>query len=240
MLEALEKAIHAATGNRKFFDAREFPWVAGVESHWRSMRVELDRLLNAIEVLPGFEEIQVEQMTLSRDRRWKLFPLFGYGQWTSENGRRCPQTAQALKAIPGLEVAMFSIMQANKDLPPHRGIFSGVLRYHLGLKIPKPENQCGICVDGITAHWEEGKSLIFDDGYLHHAWNHSNEDRIILLVDFVRPLPAQLGGLNEMVLADIRKSNLVLNATEKWRRWEAAYGGRLDEMLAQGERWSYQ
>jgi aspartyl/asparaginyl beta-hydroxylase (cupin superfamily) len=36
-------------------------------------------------------------------------------------------------------------------LAPHYGPYNGVLRYHLGIKVPKPETQCGIVVGGQTA-----------------------------------------------------------------------------------------
>ena len=50
-----------------------------------------------------------------------------------------------------------------KHLPPHRGPYKGVMRYHLGLLIPEPAEQCGIRVDTQTRHWAEGASLIFDN-----------------------------------------------------------------------------
>ena len=234
MLEELEKRIQEAVERRVFFDANEFPWVREVEAQWPQMRKELDRLLTAIEVLPGFEEIQVEQKQVTDDKRWKIFPLFAYGNWLDDNARRCPETARVVRMIPGLQAAMFSVLQAHKDIPPHRGVYSGVLRYHLGLKIPQPETQCGICVDGIRAYWQEGKSLIFDDRHMHEAWNRSDEDRIVLFVDFTRPLPDSLARLNEAALADIGTSPFICNAIERWRQWEVTHGSKLDEILGRG------
>jgi beta-hydroxylase len=36
-------------------------------------------------------------------------------------------------------------------------------------------------------NWVEGECLIFDDTIEHEAWNHSNQSRIVLLLDFLRP-----------------------------------------------------
>jgi beta-hydroxylase len=36
-------------------------------------------------------------------------------------------------------------------------------------------------------NWVEGECLIFDDTFEHEAWNNSNETRIVLLLDFLRP-----------------------------------------------------
>jgi ornithine lipid ester-linked acyl 2-hydroxylase len=231
-LEEFEKVIRAHEGQKTFFDPDSFPWVKEVEAHWPAMRQELDRVLAAVDLLPGFEEIQTEQTALTQDGRWKIFPLYVYGQWIEANERRCPESARALKKIPALQAAMFSIMQGQKELPPHRGVFGGVLRYHLGLKVPSPASQCGICVGGDYAHWEEGKSLIFDDSHLHHAWNHSKEDRVVLFVDFTRPLPAKLSTINENLINSLSKSAFIENAPQQWARWEDKYGQALDQALS--------
>ena len=231
-MEEFEKAIRAQDGAKTFFDLESFPWVKEVEAHWQGMRQELDRLLAAIDLLPGFEEIQAEQTALTKDGRWKIFPLYVYGNWIESNGRRCPETVQALRKIPKLQAAMFSILQGKKELPPHRGVFGGVLRYHLGLKVPTPASQCGICVGGDSAHWEEGKSLIFDDSHMHHAWNHSEEDRVVLFVDFTRPLPSTLSTINEKMISSLSKSDFIENAARQWNKWEARHGVALDEALS--------
>lgn len=128
---------------------------------------------------------------------------------------------------------MFSIFQGGKELPPHRGPFGGVLRYHLGLKVPHPE-LCGISVGGDEGHWQEGKSLIFDDSHSHHAWNRSNEDRVVLFVDFTRPLPEELREGNDKILKVISETDFVRNAAVNWAAWEKNHGDQLDAILAQG------
>jgi ornithine lipid ester-linked acyl 2-hydroxylase len=42
-------------------------------------------------------------------------------------------------------------------------------------------------VAGETRTWIEGKCLVFDDTSVHEAWNKSDSDRLILLLDFLRP-----------------------------------------------------
>ncbi|HYD80015.1 MAG TPA: aspartyl/asparaginyl beta-hydroxylase domain-containing protein [Paucimonas sp.] len=232
--DQIEHAIsNTPDGRKTFFDVDAFPWVKEVEACSQAIRQELDQLLSAIDLLPGFEEIQIEQHTLSTDKRWKIFPLHAYGYWVKSNERRCPETVKALKKIPNLQAAMFSILQPQKELPPHRGPYSGVLRYHLGLKIPKPESQCGICVGGDFAHWEEGKSLIFDDSHMHHAWNRSNEERVVLFVDFTRPLPSPIKEMNEQFINGIGRSMFIEGSIERWEMWEAAFGSELDRSLEQ-------
>jgi aspartyl/asparaginyl beta-hydroxylase (cupin superfamily) len=232
-LHSLIDAIRNTTdGRRTFFDTNSFPWVQLLEAEYPAIRAEFQRVLGAVGLLPGLEEIQVGQYSLTKDRRWKVLPLFAYGRWSARNAQRCPATARALQQIPGLQVAMFSIMQSEKELPPHHGNYCGVLRYHLGVLIPEPPQQCGIRVGDDTRYWMNGSSLIFDDTHLHYAWNRSNHDRGVLLLDFVRPLPADLAQRNNEVIAAIATSPSITGAATRWEEWENAYGSQLDALLA--------
>ena len=214
----MEQAIaNTPDGKKIFFNPITFPWIKDIEACWRLIRGELDKL--PVDLLPGFEEIQREQKEISSDKRWKIFPFYAYGNWVEPNNRRCPETTKALKSVQGLQAAMFSVLQAGKELPLHRGPYSGVLRYHLGIKVPKPE-QCGICVGGDVAHWEEGKSLVFDDSHMHCAWNRSDEDRVVLFVDFTRPLDSPLREMNDEFISGIGRSKFIEDAVKKWNEWE--------------------
>ncbi len=93
-----------------------------------------------------------------------------------------------LEQVPGMMTAFFSILAPGKYIPDHRGPFNGVLRYHLGLKVPEPAEQCRIRVADEYAHWEEGESLLFDDTYRHEVWNDTDGERAVLFMDVRRPL----------------------------------------------------
>lgn len=43
---------------------------------------------------------------------------------------------------------------------------------------------CGIRIGDQVRAWEEGKCLVFDDAYEHEVWNRTEEERVLLLVDF--------------------------------------------------------
>ena len=231
-LQSLVDAIRAsADGRRAFFEPDAFAWVGKLEAQYSAIRAELERLLEAVELLPGLEDVQVGQYSLTQDRRWKVLPLYAYGRWSERNARRCPATMRALRSVPGLQVAMFSIMQAGKELPPHYGNYCGVLRYHLGLVVPDPPESCGLQVGEEVRHWRNGTSLIFDDSHLHAAWNRSDRDRGILLLDFVRPLPPDLAPRNDEVVAAIAASPSIEDSAKRWNEWERAFGAQLDKLL---------
>lgn len=109
---------------------------------------------------------------------------------------------------------MYSVLKPGKKISPHRGPYQGVLRYHLGLIIPKSE-ACHIKILGVTHCWQEGKSFIFDDTYEHEAQNLSQEERVILFVDFFRPLPRPLNWLNRFIFHLISHSPFITNVLKK-------------------------
>jgi len=209
-------------GDQPFFSPGLFPWTRRIEAFYPAIWGEVQHLLRRQTPIPGFEEISSDQAKLSRDRRWKTYFLLGYGVRFEDNIAACPGTWAALRNIPGLTTAFFSILEPGKRLPPHRGPYKGVLRYHLGISIPERADACGIDVAGEQRHWEEGKSLIFDDTFRHSAWNDSDEPRIILFVDFARPLYFPTNILNRLVLKLIARSGYVQEAKTNYRQWKAA------------------
>ena len=171
--------------------------------------------------MPPFQEISPDQRRLTDDDKWKTFCLYAFGYRAERNCQRCPETIRLLESIPGMTSAFFSILEPGKHLPDHRGAFKGILRYHLGLLIPEPSEECGIRVDSQICHWSEGKSLIFDDTYRHEAWNHTQSRRVVLFVDFKRPLRFPASVINWLVLTAIKHSPFVTDAVANYEAWEA-------------------
>ncbi|MGZ0176111.1 MAG: aspartyl/asparaginyl beta-hydroxylase domain-containing protein [Acidimicrobiales bacterium] len=70
-------------------------------------------------------------------------------------------------------------------LVPHCRTNNLVLTIHLPLVIP--EGDCAIRVSDDTRGWEPGQVEVFDDSFEHEAWNHTDADRLVLLVSFLHP-----------------------------------------------------
>jgi ornithine lipid ester-linked acyl 2-hydroxylase len=215
-------------GKKTFFDTGDFAWVARLEESAPLIQRELESVLTKLELIPNFQDIQLEQRRLTMDDGWKTFFFCGYGARHQKNIERCPETNKLLDTIPGLTTAFFSILRPKKRLRRHRGPYKGVLRYHLALKVPENADRCGIKVGQDVRRWEEGKSLIFDDTHLHEAWNDTDEVRVVLFVDFVRPLPPLLAALNRFVLRLISKTTFVKSAVRRLENWEEMFGAEFD------------
>jgi len=119
---------------------------------------------------------------------WRTFNLVLYNQDVPGNVDKCPTLVGLLKQVPGMQSALISIIAPGAYIPPHSDPAKGVIRYHLAFKVPKNRQNCFIEVNGQRYHWEEGKGVLFDDVYDHWVQNGTNEYRVILFMDILRPL----------------------------------------------------
>jgi ornithine lipid ester-linked acyl 2-hydroxylase len=210
-------------GDQPVFDNARFPWVAAIEAEFPKIRAELDRVMLRRDELPNFQDISSDVKTIQTDNNWKTFMFCGYGLWTDENCRQCPDTVAALKKIPGFKTGFFSILAPNKHIPAHRGPYNGVLRLHVGLIVPEPNEKVRIRVNEEIAHWQEGKALIFDDSYNHEVWNETDGWRVVLFVDFVRPVYFPFSLLNWFILRMAVFTPFIREASDNQAKWEKEY-----------------
>jgi beta-hydroxylase len=205
------------------YDSHTFPWVREIEADWRLVREELDQIMSYRDQMPSFHEIIKEVSTITTDNDWKTFFLMGVGLETSENARRCPNTIKVLKKIPGVTTAMFSILSPGKHIPPHRGPYAGVLRLHLGLLVPEPRARCRIRIGNQCYAWEEGRCIIFDDTYNHEVWNDTDGHRVVLFVDFKRPMTFPMDLVNDWVMGAAAFAPFIREAGGRQKAWEKQF-----------------
>ena len=162
-----------------FRDPSEFPFVSGLEDAF-------DEILRELEALgPDAFVESPDSLTTVRDgydeTGWFFHDLVG-GAGSEVRLERCPATARALAAVPGLVNAGFSLMRPGTHLYPHRGELAGVLRCHLALRVPAGD--AGLGLGAVRRSWEAGRCLVFDDTQEHEAWNHGDGERVVLIVTF--------------------------------------------------------
>ncbi|WP_283194053.1 aspartyl/asparaginyl beta-hydroxylase domain-containing protein [Rhizobium sp. AN80A] len=214
---------YAKLGNPPVYDNATFPWAKEVEAAYPQIRAELERVLVRQSELPTFQDISTDVKTISTDSGWKTFFLLGFGVKSEQNIAQCPETWRAVQKIPGLKTAMFSIFEPGKHLPAHRGPYNGVLRLHVGMIVPEPADKLAIRVKDQICHWQEGKALIFDDAYEHEAWNHTDKTRVVLFVDFDKPLkfPARFVNWALMNLAVF--TPFIRGGLDNHKEWEKKF-----------------
>ncbi len=225
VLAPIERFIgrRSLVGYATFLPLERFPWVEHIEDNWTVIRAEAERLLEDHAELANFQDISKDQIEITDDDRWKTFFLYGYGFEAKLGVEMCPRTAALMREIPGMKTAMISILSPRKHILDHRGPYKGVLRYHLGLIVPEDAEACRIRVGDDVRHWEEGKSLIFDDTFNHEVWNGTDETRVVLFVDVLRPLPFPESAINRAIVKAIGFSPFVLDAKRNQRAWETRF-----------------
>ncbi len=166
-----------------FYSNDSFPWTKNLQDNWELIQAELDAHLKANTQFNS----QKKQQRIHRHGLWKTMPMMTWGVKFHRNLHNFPKTYEVLKQIPGLASASFNLMEKNSKINKHFGETNASIRVHLGLHIPDQLPKVGFEVNGLQRSWEEGNLLIFCDGFEHSAWNNSNEDRYILLLDIVKP-----------------------------------------------------
>ena len=179
-------AIYPDLPSTPWHDSGAFPLCGVLEANFDAIR---DELL----ALPG-RLFQPESERIDRTGEWDVAFLYERGRRHDEALAACPVTASAIesratvRAMAGL--IYVSRMRPGTHIEAHRGPTNLRLRCHLGLVIP--DGDCAIRVGDQTRRWETGRCMVFDDHFEHEAWNHTDEDRIVLIVDVWHP------GLSEL------------------------------------------
>ena len=116
---------------------------------------------------------------------WKPIGLYVFGFKRNANCKKFPVLTRIAESIPSMTSAQISIMQPNSSLIPHIDDTSAVVRIHLGIKIPGSLPELGFRMGGKEVTWKEGELLILSPIRPHYAWNKTDKNRIVFIVDVV-------------------------------------------------------
>ena len=207
--------------NDPVLDTREFAWTAMLRDNWEAIRDEATAVALRGEASPSLATISPDHRSIAEVNKWRSFFLWGYGFPIDENLARCPRTQAVVEAIPGLNSAFFSILAPGTHIPEHRGVTKGLITCHLGLLVPRDGNVRMRVHDRIV-RWAEGETLVFDDTYQHEVWNDTEGTRVVLLVQFERPLRNPGKWFADFFLGFVRRSAFVQEARENISQWNEA------------------
>lgn len=207
--------------NTPVLDVRDFAWTAVLRDNWQAIRAEAEQVALREAAVPSLATISPDHRSIAEVGKWRSFFLFGYGYAIEENLARCPRTAEVIAQIPGLNSAFFSILAPGTHIPDHRGVTKGLITCHLGLVVPK-DGDVRMRVKDRIVRWSEGETLVFDDTYRHEVWNDTNGTRVVLLIQFERPLRQPGKWFADLFLGFVRRSAFVQEARENLESWNAA------------------
>jgi aspartate beta-hydroxylase len=189
---------------------RDFPHGAVFVEAWPAIRDEALAVKRRLHEVPRFHEIMPEQASISANdgRDWRMYILKAYGVEQPEHMAACPQLAALVRAAPDVLSASFSFLGPHKHIPPHRGPIRGIIRFYLMLSMPRLADgtpAAALKVDGTEYRLEEGEFLLWDDTFVHEAWNGSDEVRIVLSLDVKRSgMPVDMKILSATLIQLVR------------------------------------
>lgn len=203
--------------NAPVLDARDFAWTQMLRHDWAAIRAEALAVLEQPEAVPLLDEVSPDHKRIAPPGKWRSFFLRGYGCDIAENMKRCPRTTRLARKVPGLNSAFFSILAPGAHIPPHRGVTKGLMTCHLGLIVP--DGNVRMRVDREIVRWADGETLVFDDTYEHEVWNDTDETRVVLLIQFARPLRAPGKWLANLFLWGVKHTAFVREARDNVALW---------------------
>ena len=180
----------------EFFDRGHFSWLERLEVATAEIRGELETILASadpgltpyIDMPPGTPDNLWSE--LDKSPNWSALHLWRDGERLDEVCARAPRTAALVESLPLARIpcrapaVFFSILKAGKRIPPHTGVTNIRSIVHLPLIVPPG---CSFRVGGETREWREGEAFVFDDTIEHEAWNDSDQDRAVLILDCWNP-----------------------------------------------------
>ena len=189
---------------------RYFPAGAEFTRAWRAVRDEADQVARRLHHVPRFHEIMREQAEISANdgRDWRMFILKAYGVDLPRNLATCPTLARLVAASPDVLSASISFLAPRKHVPAHRGPFRGVLRFYLGLSVPRHADgrpAAVLRVAGVEHRIGDGDCMLWDDTFPHEVTNESDHVRSVLLLDvWRRDMPIDMVLFSKALIAIAR------------------------------------
>lgn len=175
-----------------------------------SIRQEALALAQTLERAPRFHELLAVQSSISANdgHDWRMFVLKAYGIDVKPNLRVCPVLAALLAQSPQVLSAALSYLAPHKHIPPHRGPFKGIIRFHLMLSMPTDVDgipEARLFIEGREFLLRDGDCLLWDDTFRHEVKNDSERPRVALLLDVRRPsMPADMSLLSSVVISGVQ------------------------------------
>ncbi|HYF46494.1 MAG TPA: aspartyl/asparaginyl beta-hydroxylase domain-containing protein [Acidimicrobiales bacterium] len=189
------------------YDTSQFDWVPRLEAATDDIRADLERYVAAHTSLPhvaevsGLEPGTDEAMNSAPIDRgeWRVLILLANGKWIDETADQFPSVRRAVAGGPQMTTVGFSALEGHSHIAGHVGTNRGALRYQLPIVVPGEPGDCRIAIGDEMVVWQTGKSVIFDLGTWHEAWNDSDSRRVLFMIETEMPLRPPLRWLNRFV-----------------------------------------
>jgi Aspartyl/Asparaginyl beta-hydroxylase len=175
--------------NRPWHDPSEVRFDARFQAVHQDLRKEAEALADGTVFAPhyGVSETAPDEPALFKPRGWRHYNLI---QNFERLPHRCERFPIAAKLVDDLarDYAIiqsgFLIMEPGTALGLHSDAANWCMNYHYGLIVPE---KCYQVVAGEMRVHGEGRSMLFEDAFVHMAANESTSTRVLFNVVLANP-----------------------------------------------------
>ncbi len=184
--------------------------------NFKDVKLVWEQLKESDGIIKPIDQISNDQKELNRSKKWDALILYAFGN----KNRKVLKSAVFFdrfiqKYADSITLVMFSILKPGMQLQKHTGNNHHVLRYQLVIENTGYE-KTGLVIDNNTLVLKEKEFVVFDDTFEHEAWNNSNTNRVVLIIDFIKPFPFGLRWMNKLMINRYATSEYVKNGINNW------------------------
>ena len=144
-----------------------------------------------------------------KTKAWRLINIKAGDEYSAVANKYFPSLVRLLRSVPQIGTCAISVLQDGVHIPIHVGYYKGIMRYMIPIVVPKERENVFLCVNEIKYSWTEGVGVLWDDTYPHKVYNNTDEIRVVIYMDVVRPLSWGLNALNRFILLLACNSKIV-------------------------------
>ena len=221
LLHVPSAIITSNTRTPEFLDMdTHFPANKIFEDHFTDIKAEVTRML---EKTGGGKDLTLTRDTYSGENSyigkdvkvdkgvttgWRVLNIKA-GDHYSPYAKHFPTLRRILRKTEGVVACVVSVLEPGVTIPIHVGYYKGIMRYMIPTHVPKERDKVFLCVNGIKYHWTEGKGVLWDDNFPHKVYNYSDEIRVVVYMDIIRPLPGLLNRFNKAMISLASNSSII-------------------------------
>lgn len=167
----------------RFYEPSLAPATKVLEENFSALKAEID---DRFDRHPEYFRVNYTPHRW-REAGWRTINLYSYFLRDARSCARFPRTDEIVRSIPGMCLAQIAVLAPQTRLKAHFGDTNALIRHHLGIRVPGAFPDLGMRVGRETRCWEEGEVFAIQIAHRHYAWNYTDQPRISLVVDVVRP-----------------------------------------------------
>jgi hypothetical protein len=142
-------------------------------------------------------------------KAWRLINIKAGDEYSVVANKYFPSLVRLLRSVPQIGTCAVSVLQDGVHIPIHVGYYKGIMRYMIPIIVPKDRENVFLCVNEMKYFWTEGVGVLWDDTYPHKVYNNTDEIRVVIYMDVIRPLSWGLNALNRFILLLACNSKIV-------------------------------